>query len=81
MTFSIQELCKKYNLSPKHFAFEVTETAFISDTNLASDVLNRLQKLGFSISLDDFGTGYSSLMYLRSMPLSSVKIDRSFTKD
>jgi len=81
LVYSIQELCKKYNLSPKHFAFEVTETAFISDTNLASDVLNRLQKLGFSISLDDFGTGYSSLMYLRSMPLSSVKIDRSFTKD
>ncbi len=81
LVYSVGKLCTDYDVNPRHIVLEVTETALIQDTDLATETLSRLHNLGFSISLDDFGTGYSSLLYLRQMPLDSVKIDRSFTKD
>jgi diguanylate cyclase (GGDEF)-like protein/PAS domain S-box-containing protein len=60
---------------------EVTETAVMADPDSASAVLQRIADDGFGIALDDFGTGYSSLAYLRRLPVSRVKIDRSFVVD
>lgn len=60
---------------------EVTETAVMADLETASALLQRLADDGFGVALDDFGTGYSSLAYLRSLPVSSVKIDRAFVVD
>ncbi len=60
---------------------EVTETALISDYHLCVQSLNKLREAGITISLDDFGTGYSSLSLLKKLPLSEVKIDRSFIAD
>ena len=57
---------------------EITEGAAIKDATRARVVLAELRKLGVRISLDDFGTGYSSLSYLQSLPLDTLKIDRSF---
>ena len=57
---------------------EITEGAAIKDAARARVVLAELRKLGVRISLDDFGTGYSSLSYLQSLPLDTLKIDRSF---
>ena len=81
LVYSIMRAAQKYRVKPDFFALEVTETALIADTRLASDALSKLRKMGFEIHLDDFGTGYASLMYLRRMPLDCVKIDRSFTMD
>lgn len=61
--------------------FEVTETAMMPDTDRASANLHRLSQLGHPISLDDFGTGYSNFSYLRSLPISKLKVDRSFMED
>ena len=59
---------------------EITETSIITDPVRASGVLVQLRELGVRLSVDDFGTGYSSMAYLKSMPLTELKIDRSFIK-
>uniref|UniRef100_UPI0035638D0E EAL domain-containing protein n=1 Tax=Actinotalea sp. TaxID=1872145 RepID=UPI0035638D0E len=64
---------------PAHrLCLELTETAAIDDLATTSEQLGLLRDLGVEIALDDFGTGYSSLTLLRSLPLTVVKIDRSF---
>ncbi len=57
---------------------EVLETAALDDLELVAQNIARCQDLGVSFALDDFGTGYSSLTYLRRLPISTIKIDRSF---
>ncbi len=57
---------------------EITETSVMQDPELALKILFRLRDMGIAISIDDFGTGYSSLSYLGEMPVSEVKIDKSF---
>ena len=63
---------------PSALRLEITEGAAIKDAVRARVVLAQLRALGVRISLDDFGTGYSSLSYLQSLPLDTLKIDRSF---
>ncbi|MCU1502808.1 MAG: two-component response regulator, partial [Ilumatobacteraceae bacterium] len=65
-------------ISPREIGFEVTESTLLSDLDSAVDSLSSLRRLGVEIALDDFGTGYSSLSYLRRLPVTAVKIDRSF---
>jgi diguanylate cyclase (GGDEF)-like protein len=65
-------------VDPKLLRIELTESVLIKDTKEVSKKLQKLKKLGFSISIDDFGTGYSSLSYLRQMPIDELKIDQSF---
>ncbi len=57
---------------------EITEGLFINDLDKILQVLNEIKSMGISISVDDFGTGYSSLSYIKNLPLSKLKIDRSF---
>ena len=65
-------------LPPESLKLEITETALVSQLDLAISVLGRLRSHGVSIAIDDFGTGYSSLTYLRQLPVDTIKIDRSF---
>jgi len=60
---------------------EVTETVFAEDHKLIIPTLVALREMGIRISLDDFGTGFSSLSYLRSLPIDTIKIDKSFVDD
>ncbi len=53
----------------------------MSGTERAIDTLNEIRAMGVKVSIDDFGTGYSSLRYLRDLPISKVKLDRSFIMD
>ena len=60
---------------------EVTETTIMADPERAARTISELRDLGLAIALDDFGTGHSSLAYLHRLPISIVKIDKSFVKD
>jgi len=70
-----------HSLGSSVLTIEITETSLIQDPDLAHAILSRLKKLGADISIDDFGTGYSSLAHLRKLPVSELKIDKSFVID
>jgi EAL domain-containing protein (putative c-di-GMP-specific phosphodiesterase class I) len=57
---------------------EVTEGSLFADSHRAASTLRQLDVLGVTLSLDDFGTGWSSLVQLRQLPVSEIKVDRSF---
>ena len=65
-------------LPPESLKLEITETAIMDNADEALRVLTKLRSLNLGILVDDFGTGYSSLSYLRRLPISGLKIDRSF---
>jgi len=70
-----------YDIPAEYVILEITESSMIKDPDLAMEILNRLTKRGLKISIDDFGTGYSSLAYLKKLPVSEIKIDKSFVSD
>jgi EAL domain-containing protein (putative c-di-GMP-specific phosphodiesterase class I) len=71
-------LLAEHGVEPESLIIEVTESSIMSDARRVGDSLARLSEFGVRISLDDFGTGYSSLTHLRTLPVSEVKVDRSF---
>jgi len=70
-----------HGVDPRHLKLEVTETSLVADPLSAARRLDELRALGCGISIDDFGTGYSNLAYLKSLPLTTLKIDRAFAGD
>lgn len=78
---TVQQALLVSELSPSRLEIEITESAFLQDSQTVLAMLHELGALGLRIALDDFGTGYSSLSYLRSFPFSKLKIDQSFIKD
>ncbi|PTQ87510.1 putative bifunctional diguanylate cyclase/phosphodiesterase [Agitococcus lubricus] len=71
-------LMEAYNLSPKFLCLEMTEGMVMKQPDKLIPVMSSLRQLGFKISLDDFGMGHSSLSRLKKLPISYLKIDRSF---
>ena len=65
-------------LEASQLTLEITESKLMTGLSTALDTLTRLRDIGVGISVDDFGTGYSSLSYLSTLPISSLKVDRSF---
>ena len=77
----IKETIKKNGASASDLIMEITESVVMTNPQRSVDVLNKLDNLGIEIALDDFGTGYSSLTYLKRLPISKLKIDKSFIMD
>lgn len=75
----VQQAIEASGIAPDKLLLEVTESALVDDPVMATANLTELRRLGVSAALDDYGTGYASLRYLRTLPLTHIKIDRSFT--
>jgi diguanylate cyclase (GGDEF)-like protein/PAS domain S-box-containing protein len=74
----VQQVLEKHGLPAGQLTLEITETTLMGDLDKALPAMQRLRELGVRFSIDDFGTGYSSLAYLGTLPIDSLKIDRSF---
>ncbi|CAM5385562.1 GGDEF-domain containing protein [Streptomyces pilosus] len=75
---SVAARLARYGVPAGALQLEITEHVLLEDPQRAADTLNALTGHGVKMSLDDFGTGYSSLVHLRRLPVSELKIDRSF---
>ena len=74
----VEEILDEAGLPPGLLTLEITETSLMADPTRARGVADELAAIGVRLSIDDFGTGYSSLGHLTALPLSELKIDRSF---
>jgi len=77
----IHQAVTMYGVPHSAIELEITETGLMKDLQQVIPSLHRLNEIGVEISIDDFGTGYSSLSYLTRLPISELKIDRSFVRD
>ena len=77
----VQELLTEFDLPPELIILEITESAVMEDPQRALSVLNSLKNMGVSLAIDDYGIGYSSLSYLKKLPVSEIKVDKSFVMD
>lgn len=75
---NIKHILKETDFPPDKLKIEITESVFFEHKETAVKMLNQLRELGIEINIDDFGTGYSNLSYLMQLPISTLKIDRSF---
>ncbi len=80
LSFIAQKL-KQYDVPPSLLELEITEGSLMVDPDRALDTLNKISQLGVDISVDDFGTGYSSMVYLRQLPINTLKVDIMFVRN
>ena len=78
---SVTECIARHELPPDRVTLEITEHMMMQDTPGVTAKVRALREIGVGIAIDDFGTGYSALAYLQKLPISTLKIDRSFVKD
>ncbi len=74
----VKQLIDAHGVDPQRLRLEIVESGLMQDPHSCVAVLRGLRELGVQLSIDDFGTGYSSLAYLQQLPVSELKIDRSF---
>lgn len=77
-TEKLFELVKRYGIRPDSLELEVTEGVLVHNIQQTVQILNAIHRKGIRVSLDDFGTGYSSFRYLQFLPVTTIKIDKSF---
>lgn len=75
---TVEELLAEYDVPSERLLLEVTETEIMDDMALITPVMRQVADLGVGVSIDDFGTGHSSLVRIRRLPVTELKIDRSF---
>jgi EAL domain-containing protein (putative c-di-GMP-specific phosphodiesterase class I) len=70
--------CEQFHIPINRILFEITESVYLENVDMAIEVMDFLNKRGIQFALDDFGTGFSSLTYLQKLPIQYLKIDKSF---
>ncbi|HSP33208.1 MAG TPA: GGDEF domain-containing phosphodiesterase, partial [Thermoanaerobaculia bacterium] len=81
LTRMVEDVLSETNVAAHSLDLEVTESLSVRDSDLTIGRLSHFRSMGLGVALDDFGTGYSSLGQLRFMPITALKIDRSFISD
>jgi EAL domain-containing protein (putative c-di-GMP-specific phosphodiesterase class I) len=76
--YQVEGLLARWEVESSLLEFEITESAMLTDPGRTKLILEQLSAMGIRLSVDDFGTGYSSLAYLKRLPVSEIKVDRSF---
>ena len=77
----LADVLAETGVPPQWIALELTEGSIMESETVGLDILTALRSIGVSIAIDDFGTGHSSLSRLKQLPISELKIDRSFIRD
>lgn len=77
----VKRVLKETGFDSQYLELEITESLLLATEDMRFEVLSQLKTLGVKLAIDDFGTGYSSLSYLKQLPVSKLKIDRSFIRD
>ena len=77
----VKRVLKETGFDSQYLELEITESLLLATEDMRFEVLSQLKTLGVRLAIDDFGTGYSSLSYLKQLPVSKLKIDRSFIRD
>lgn len=77
----VASLLQRHQVNPVRLRLEIVESGLMDDPQASMAELRALRDMGIGLSIDDFGTGYSSLAYLQQLPVSELKIDRSFVQN
>ena len=80
VTATVTDLLSRHRLAPRRLTLEVTETAALTNSGSDLKTLHDLRRMGVQISIDDYGTGLSTLDYLKKIPATEIKIDKSFVQ-
>lgn len=81
LTEIFRKLIEKYRLKPSQLRLEITETAYMENSEQLIEVVKKFQKMGFCVEMDDFGSGYSSLNTLKDVPVDILKLDMKFLEE
>ncbi len=77
----IRHSLERHGMAANELEFELTESVLLDDMERAIDIMKAMREIGMHIAIDDFGTGFSSLAYLKKLPITALKIDRTFIRD
>ncbi len=81
LVIQIRDMLRFWNVPADAVVLELTESALMDDLHNGERVLHALRDQGFGVAIDDFGTGYSSMAYLKRLPVTELKIDKTFVID